>query len=270
MDGPPPTDPSIFDRDGQQQAEIPAPVSTAASSSATSRHGHASVGSTSSIRSPVNTQPQRHQLLSTTMAGRTLAAPTPPAQQIQQTASVPATASAPAPSAANDLFSLDFHNPTPAAANASAPAPKKDMKQDILSLYSTPSAPPAQPMFGGQFGAPVQAQAQNAWGQYAAAATTQPTSVQTTSMMGTTGWGASAGWNGQPAVPAQPSIWGAASPAAQQPQVVQQSFFDTNDIWASSSNQSNGAPATRGNLFGASSLPAKKDDVFGDIWGGFK
>lgn len=262
MDGPPPSDPSVLDDDASQEAEAPAPAPIAAPIS-TSRASHASTGSTSSIRSPVTTrQPQPHQLLSTAVAGRaTQAASQPaapqPSQQQQQ---------APAPPAANDLFSLDFHNPTPQA-SAPAAAPKKDVKQDILSLFSTPAAAaPPQATFG-QFGA-AQAQAQqNAWGQFAAApAPAAP--AQPTSMMGTAGagmWGASSGWAGQP-VAAQPNVWASNGPAAQQPQMTQQSLFSTNDIWASPSTSSNGG----GDLFGTTSLPTKKDDVFGDIWGGFK
>lgn len=267
MDGPPPSDPSVLDDVASQEAEapVPAPAPIAAPVS-TSRASHASTGSTSSIRSPVTTrQPQPHQLLSTAVAGRAVQAASQPAapQPSEQQQQAPA---APAASAANDLFSLDFHNPTPQA-SAPAAVPKKDVKQDILSLFSTPAAAaPPQAAFG-QFGA-AQAQAQNAWGQFAAApAAAAP--AQPTSMMGTAGagmWGASSGWAGQP-VAAQPNVWASNGPAAQQPQMTQQSLFSTNDIWASPAASSNGSG---GDLFGTTSLPAKKDDVFGDIWGGFK
>lgn len=262
MDGPPPTDPSVLDNGTVQEtpASAPAPAPIATSSSSASRSGHASSNSTSSLRSPVTTrQPQPHQLLSTAVAARSHAAAQPVPAPPQQ---APAPA-APTPSASNDLFSLDFHNPTPPAA---APAQKKDVKQDILSLFSTPAAPAAQPAFG-QFGV-AQAQAQNAWGQFAAAPVAAAP-VQATSMMGTTGWGATAGWNGQPAVAAQQNVWGATSPTAQQ-QMPQQNLFNTNDIWASASTPAAGS-GTGSNGFGAP-LPgmAKKDDVFGDLWGGFK
>ena len=59
----------------------------------------------------------------------------------------------------------------------------------------------------------------------------------------------------------------AAQPAPAQP--AQQSLFNTNDIWASSGAANANAAGAGGDLFG-STLPAKKDDVFGDIWGGFK
>ena len=244
MDGPPPSDPSVLDGGASQQAEAAAPPPIAAPPTASSsRASHASTGSTSSVRSPVTTrQPQPHQLLSTAVAGRATqavsqaAAPQPAQQQQPASAAAPA---APAPTAANDLFSLDFHNPAPQASAPAAAAPKKDVKQDILSLFSTPAAAaPSQAAFG-QFGAQAQPQ-QNAWGQYAAAPAAP---AQPTSMMGTAGpgmWGTSSGWAGQPAAAAQSNVWASTGPAAQQPQVAQQSLFNTNDIWASSA-PSNGA-----------------------------
>ena len=254
MDGPPPSDPSALEN-GTAEA-VPEPTPQTATSPSTSRPTHATTSSTSSLRSPVtNRQPQpHHQLLSASIAGRTAQATTQattPADQ--QPAAAPAAPAQATSAANNDLFSLDFHNPTPPANN---PPPRKDVKQDILSLFSTPTAAPAaaQPSAFGQFGsAPAQP---NVWGGFASAAAPAP--AQQANAFGAAMWGAP-----------QQNLWAAPAPAAQPAQPAQQqSLFNTNDVWASPSSNTT-APAAGGNLFG-SALPAKKDDVFGDIWGGFK
>ena len=99
-------------------------------------------------------------------------------------------------------------------------------------------------------------------------------------MMGTTGWGAEGGWN--PSVPAlnaaqsaQNGIWGgftSASTGGASKPAMGGGLFETQNVW--------GAPATNGSaggmdLFGSSApngqqQAQKKDDAFGDIWGGFK
>lgn len=262
MDCPPSADPSVLE--GGAAEEAPAPVAPVIPPPAT-RPTHNPSSSTASARSVTNRQPQPHQLLSSTVAARsTQAAQQAAAAQAQQQAAAPAPAPA-APTASNDLFSLDFHNPTPPA---STPPPKKDVKQDILSLFSTaaPAAAPVQNAFGQYGGVPAgAAQAQNAWGQFAAAAPAAAP-AQATSMMGSAGpgmWGVSSGWNA-PAAPAQPNLWGnPAQPGQPQPQ---QNILNTNDIWASPG----GSTANGGNMFASSAGMAKKDDVFGDIWGGFK
>ena len=283
-EGPVPSDPSVLDTGSSALAAQPEPVAAPPPVSAPPR-GHAPTSSVSSARAtPVtNRQPQPHQLLSTSMTNRPTAQPAAPqptqAPQQQPVAAQPAQATA-----ANDLFSLDFHNPTPPAPQAQAP--KKDVKQDILSLFSTP-APQAAPAYGvaqNQFAAQQPAfgqQPQNVWGA-PVAAQPQQQHQQPTSMVGQNGvgmWGVSSGWNQAPAAPAQSNLWGqpAAAPAPApglggygQPQAAPQqpSLFDTNDIWGSSN-----AGATGGaNLFGGSTTATqqKKDDVFGDIWGGFK
>ena len=81
-------------------------------------------------------------------------------------------------------------------------------------------------------------------------------------------WGASSGWSAPAPAANQSNLWGASSPAASQP-VSQQSLFNTNDIWASSgSGAASGGGG--GDLFGGSVGQQKKDDAFGDLWGGFK
>ncbi|KAK7041805.1 ARF GAP with effector function(s) [Paramarasmius palmivorus] len=271
LEGPPPSNPSALDNG--QSAASPAAAAPPAQQTPPPRSTHTPTNSLSSRQPapPVTTrQSQGHQLLSAGLVNQHHPRAPPPSNP----APAPA-APAPAPPKApeNDLFSLDFHTPTsvspsPGSNNPTGPAPKKDVKQDILSLFSTPAAaqpaPSAQSGFGqfGQFGgvtqsspwgAPAQSQSQNA---------TQPTS-----MMGNNGvgmWGASSGWNAA-APPTQSNVWGAPAsspPVTQQPNL----FASSNDIWGGGSTGGQQDP------FGSfSAAPAqKKDDVFGDIWGGFK
>ncbi|EKM60551.1 uncharacterized protein PHACADRAFT_246561 [Phanerochaete carnosa HHB-10118-sp] len=245
MDGPPPSDPSVLEDGAAEPAPEPTPQSIPSPS--TSRPTHAPTSSTNSARASVTTrQPQPHQLLSTSIAGRPTQATSQAAAAAQQPAAAAAQA---APAATNDLFSLDFHNPTPPA---SSPPPQKDVKQDILSLFSAPAAAApaaAPPSAFGQFGGAAPAQA-NVWGGFTSAAAAPQANA-----FGAATWGAP-----------QQNLW--AVPAAQPAQPAQQSLFGTNDIWATSSSNTTSS-AAGGDPFG-STPPAKKDDVFGDIWGGFK
>jgi len=281
-EGPVPTDPSVLE-DGAAPEPAVSPTTTAAAAFSVptaQRPTHASSPSVGSARGVplTNRQPQPHQLLSTAIAGRTNVSQATTAQP-QPTSSVAAPPAAPA-SAANDLFSLDFHNPTPTAF-PSAQAPKKDAKQDILSLFSTPAPNAANPAANafGQFASAQPTMQQNVWGgqQWGATpAAVQPAQAPVTSMVGNNGtsmWGASSGWNASPAT-AQPqsNLWGGATTTMQPTQrpsqpAAQPSLFNTNDVWGSSGSTAGGG----GDLFG-STLPGmqKKDDVFGDIWGGSK
>lgn len=307
-DGPPPQDPSIL-----EEGAPSTPVATSAATPATptsARPTHTPTASTGSVRinapGVTNRQPQPHQLLSTTVAARNAqaaAAAPPKAPQPQQPQAPTPAQQQPAQSASNDLFSLDFHNPTPPAQSQ---APKKDVKQDILSLFSS-AAPAAAAQaqasypgvaagvnaFGGFASAAMPPQ-QNVWGaaqapMQQAQPPAQQAQFQPTSMMGNAGagmWGASSGWNAPSVSAASTNLWGAptitnsapnnnqfggfaqAQPAAQP---STQSFFNTSDIWASSATTSTTAPGG-GNAFGSSmgGGSQKQDDVFGDIWGGFK
>ncbi|TFK47916.1 ArfGap-domain-containing protein [Heliocybe sulcata] len=253
MEGPPPSDPSVLE-DGPDSAPA-APASPAPKSAPSNSSRPTSLVSPPQAAPPVTTrQPQPHQLLSTAVQQSRAAVPQP-----QQ-----AAAPAPAPAPANDLFSLDFHAPTPPANNAasstSPSAPKKDVKQDILSLFSVPSPTAAAPM------------AQSPWGQ-PQAPTHAHTNSQTgnISMMGTNGagmWGASSGWNAPvPAQPAQGNLWSQPAQPAQQ-----DSLFATNDTWGATA----AGGAASNDLFStpfsttAPQQTQKKDDVFGDLWGDFK
>jgi stromal membrane-associated protein len=261
MEGPPPSDPSTLDngsapstRQPEQQANsIPATARSSGATDSSSRRAASPI-----VQAPLTTrQPQSHQLLSsthtkqTTRAGTTNSAiqhsPTP--EQPQQKAPE------------NDLFSLDFHAP-PVTASTPTNLPKKDVKQDILSLFSTPAAPAAAPPYG-QFGAATQP---SPWAQ---AGPAQP-QAQPTSMVGSNGtgmWGTSSGWSGAtPVPPAQGNLWGTPTPTQQQ---THQALSNMSDLWGSSATASGGGSDMFNAPFASSAQP-KKDDVFGDLWGEFK
>ncbi|KAF9524664.1 hypothetical protein CPB83DRAFT_601110 [Crepidotus variabilis] len=241
MEGPPPTNPSVLDS-GTASSSAPT-VASPPQQTLTAVQPNRQTHNASSSVSSVNRQPQGHPLLSSTYnASRTQVAP--PAKP----ATPPVQPQAPKP--AEDIFSLDFHAP---AATAATAEPKKDVKNDILSLFSSAPVAP-NPGFNQQAawtGAlHVQPQQQSAL------------PVAPTSMMGTNGvgmWGTSSGW-AQPAAPAQPNIWNNTQP--------QTNLFDTNSVWGGTA--STGAGASQ-DLFSTPTAPVqKKDDAFGDIWGGFK
>ncbi|KAI0641085.1 hypothetical protein C8Q79DRAFT_920122 [Trametes meyenii] len=270
-EGPPPQDPSVLEGDAPATpAAAPAqpapPLQTASPTTHTSR---ASISA--------HPQQQTHQLLSTSVAASRQVAAQPAQQQQVQVQAQPSPPQQQQPqTAALDLFSLDFH--APASPPPQQEQPKKDVKSEIMSLFST-AAPvaPAQNAYAGavagagsQFGAQPQVQAQQGqFGQWGAPAGAfgqpqpqqQQPVAQQTSMMGNAGvglWGASSGWNAAPTAATaqtQPNIWASGGVPAQQ-----QSLFSTSDVWSTPS-----AGASAG------VVPAqKKDDVFGDLWGGFK
>ncbi|KZT09023.1 ArfGap-domain-containing protein [Laetiporus sulphureus 93-53] len=259
MEGPPPSDPSSLE---SQAPSTPVHTPAAAAAAAvqtppaprTSTPVESKITATASRLSSISVsrQPQPHQLLSASVANRSHQAQTAP----------PAQAQSQAPAATHELFSLDFHAPAapPSQPEAEAAPAKKDAKQDILSLYSKATSPAVPSAAFGQF-----TSVQAAWGAFDVQAAQQTAASPVTSMTGTTGvgmWGTSSGWTGAPAAAAQPSIW--SSPASQ-PAMSQQSLFTTSDVWGSSG----GGTAAEGHMF-SSSVKQKKDDAFGDIWGGFK
>ncbi|KZT24719.1 ArfGap-domain-containing protein [Neolentinus lepideus HHB14362 ss-1] len=266
MEGPPPSDPSVLD-DGAESAPVASAAPPPPLAPVISHSSRPSLVSAPHAAPPVTTrQPQPHQLLSTAVQQSRVAAPQPPNQQAPD--STPPAATVPA----NDLFSLDFHSPIPSASSSSAisaSAPKKDVKQDILSLFSAPSPVTATPMAQGGFGAfGVAPTTASPWGQPQAPthAHSQSSGV---SMMGTNGagmWGASSGWSA-PGPPAQGNLWSQPAQPAQQ-----DSLLAANDVWGSTTV--NGS--TGNDLFSTpfsttvSAQPQKKDDVFGDLWGDFK
>ncbi|RPD59484.1 ArfGap-domain-containing protein [Lentinus tigrinus ALCF2SS1-6] len=281
-EGPPPEDPAVLEADAPAPAAV-APPTHAAPPAQAPTPSHASRASVSSLNATRATQP--HQLLSTAIAASRTPAAAIPAPQAQQAHVQQPQQQQQPQSAAVDLFSLDFHAPTSSTPQPTQQEqPKKDVKAEIMSLFST--AAPAQPnAFGGagagMFGAaPVQAQNQfggfggmggaaaqaNPWGAMGGAGglgqpqqpqQQQQPVPQQTSMMGNAGvgmWGANSGWNAAPAAPAQSSLWATPAPASQQ------SLFTTSDVW--SNPAANTAPT------GAAA--PKTNDAFGDLWGGFK
>jgi len=282
-EGPPPDDPSTL------ESSTPADSSTATVPVSEARISpprsppitSPSTAPVVTTTTPATASRTQHQLLSaqhkripsipqSTVAASTAIAAAIVGGKVQTTS--------PTSTAQNDLFTLDF---SPASTPATPPAPKKDVKNDILSLFSqTPTATPqsttspwstAKPnssLFHGPQAAPAPAP----------------------SMMGTSGvgmWGADTGWSQPPAgsglapnafapVPAAMSganIWG--NPASAAPAPAANPLFATQNVWG---NPAPAQPTNGGNVdpfssFGAStsSTPAaKKDDAFGDIWSSFK
>lgn len=270
LDGPPPSDPSVLESESTSAPLVQEPVQQPPAAPSSSRPTHVTNNSLSSrrpaspiVQSPVTSrQPQPHQLLS---AGHSNQFPRP------SVAARSAAPQAPQPEQKapdNDLFTLDFHAPPlTSSGNGMEPsAQPKDVKQDILSLFSAPPAaapaPVSVPSAFGQFNTAPQ---QPSW------SSSQP-HAQPTSMMGSSGtgvWGASSGWNSAVAPPAQGNLWGNPTPL-QQPTQQQPNMFGTADVWGSTVK---GAPGSgNGDLFNTpfAGTPQKKDDVFGDLWGGFK
>ncbi|KIJ45221.1 hypothetical protein M422DRAFT_30074 [Sphaerobolus stellatus SS14] len=269
MEGPPPADPSVLEGAREHYSENPPAPEPATIVQTQARQA---IPPPNQSRQPVQSQPR--PLLSSQVASKS-AAPIP--APTATSAPVPAPAAAPVTSVKDDLFSLDFHQP-PQQQQAQPAASQKDFKSNILSLYNSGPAPGTGVLGGGLAGF--------------GAASAQPTASQTTSMVGNGGtamWGAQSGWNvptaaaanpwGQPA-PAQNNIW--VQPQPQQQQAVdayggapqqQASSFGSQNVWTGSTQTTSAS----GDLFGAFATPApatqpaaKKDDAFGDLWGGFK
>lgn len=297
LDGPPPSDPSFL----ETESGIPVASTPASSELLTGTQPpplpppQTQTQLRTNTHMPVIRPPHHHQLLSTAVAGRappTIDPPVPGPGQPQAPAQAPAQQKAPEPE--NDLFSLDFHAPTNNGMMQKQPQPKKDVKNDILSLFSPPAQTNTAAANNNAFGQfqsspPNSAGASSsaAWGSFGVSA--QPTHVkqqpQTTSMMGTNGvgaWGASSGWTAPAAAPpAQGNLWGAPMTAPAQQQ--QPDLFGGN-VWGSSGAGGLGSGSGLGNggmdLWGSSGGGVgtvqgaqgtqKKDDAFGDIWGGFK
>lgn len=203
---------------------------------------HPSVPTVTSAVSARHTQP--HQLLSTQYARGQVTSQSIPTQ----VTSTPAPAPAPVPASENDLFSLDFHAPPVDATPMTEHVPKKDTKQDILSLFGAQAAP-------------------SPWSQVQAQATQPlpPFSNATTGSSSTTNWNVGHNWNNA-APPIQLNVWGATTPA-QQPSML----GSGSEIWGGSGGSFAGANAGPiGPSTPASSTQSNKEDVFGDIWGSIK
>jgi stromal membrane-associated protein len=302
VEGPPPADPSTLESSTPAESSTSAVFDSVAPISpphppSTSSPSPAPVVTTTT---PVVASRAQHQLLSA-QHKRIPSIPKP----ISAGPAAVAAGATPASSTQNDLFTLDF---SPATSPAATPAPKKDVKNDILSLFgqaptvaaqsttstTTPSPWSTDKPNPSLFGAPQGHPAPNP------------------SMMGTSGvsmWGAGTGWSqsttapvpapnafgsfGVPSVPSAMSganIWNGPVSAAPAPAAVSESLyysevpilkrtpqnplFATQDVWG---NPAPGQPANGGNIGfsnpsnSTTSAPAaKKDDAFGDIWSSFK
>jgi stromal membrane-associated protein len=269
MEGPPPSDPSVLEDADELGQSISAPDSAAigngtrqppAAEAAGSRHtGAAPAPSHASAASPTPTtrQSQPHHLLSTSHA-RTGSSGT--ATKLKPQPAVGHSVAAPTPPTAplDELFSLDFHAPSSSSITAAREEPKKDVKQDILSLYSTPA--PATGAFA-PFGALQQPQLQ----QF------QPA----TSMMGENGtghWGVGSGWNNPATAAVQANVWGNPSAPPSQPS-QSLGFAGNGNPWSSSPSVVSDVGRVPG-IGGAdlwSTSPSlgtapQKEDAFADLW----
>ncbi|KAM6497816.1 putative GTPase activating protein for Arf domain containing protein [Amanita muscaria] len=246
MEGPLPQDPSVLEQTGQDAQQTPPP----------SGPSHVKTNSTTVVsQSALQTaaaavrQPQTHQLLS---ANFSTAGPTTSSTSLAPLKNAAAEPQVSAPN--NDLFSLDFHAPARETASATFEQPKKDVKQDILSLYSTTTKP--------QTSTAVPQASASPWAAGVADSHKAPTSMIGTNGVGA--WGASSGWTA--AAPAQPNLWGDSGTVPVLPS--QSSLLNTSDIWSTSSSSQN-QPSH--DLFNTTTQNvAKKDDVFGDLWGGYR
>ncbi|KAF8330444.1 uncharacterized protein EI90DRAFT_2922255 [Cantharellus anzutake] len=237
MDGTPPEDPSVLDSSDQSSKP---PVRRISMASEPPVKQEPTQDLTTNAPPSSAKPPRQHTLLSTAIRSKPVqGAPVAPA---------PPTTAVTSPPVRDDIFSLDF---TPPSSNPPAPTPKSDVKNDIMSLFSSSAAAP-----------------------------TVSVPQQQTSLVGHTGvghWGVQSGWSAQPPG-AAPNPWGsfssqpqlatttipASTPATSIPNTTSQ------NIWASPQQQ----PLQQSNdLFGSnitSFKQTKKDDAFGDIWGGFK
>ena len=198
LEGPPPDDPSVLDASGSPATPStqPHPLSEQAAPSL-SNSATRSTRTTTPVSVAVPRQQQTHQLISANYANRL----TP--LGASQSAFLPPPEPAPrlqAKAPENDLFSLDFNAPVPAAP---VPEPKKDVKQDILSLFSSNPVAAASPVQT----APTQSLT---W--QGNVPQQQPAATSMIGSSGTGMWGASSGWSGAvPVIPAQPNIWNSAT-----------------------------------------------------------
>jgi stromal membrane-associated protein len=241
LDGPPPEDPSIL----EDEPPISTPPRTLQDPLGSMHHS-----SETSVKKPPTTsthatQPQRN-LLSMSISNQDQ-----PNSYILQQGSTPSRVATqthqPRVSATNnDLFDLDFRAPSTIPATSS-PTATRDVKTDILSLFSTTPKFPVS----NTTQTPVRETSGNFQVQQAASSM---------SMTGSTGighWGVHSGWTPQATLLNQSNLW--ASQPAPQPQATAHNPNPSN-VWASTDRVTSVLP----------NEPSKKqDDVFGDLWGGY-
>jgi stromal membrane-associated protein len=248
MEGPLPTDPSVLEKSVNEtlnplsnptSASLP-PAPLLSNSSVTSSTAQRGIGTTRA--------PEVHQLLSShhsNQRAHTLAERNDHISTVD-----PRTSFAPP----DDLFSLDFNNSTAPSPPVVVPhneivTSKKDVKNDILSLFSS-STPAAAPVWNN----------------------TNPQPSQPTSMIGTQGvsmWGANSGWNDPSSQQAstQPTVW-QSNAASMTSNTANIGLFAGPNVWDVHNSTVPPKPSTNADPF--SSGAPKHDDAFGDIWNRFK
>lgn len=136
-DEPPPSDPRVLENQGSRTAS--AAESKPQETPLLQSSSRSSMIFSDLSASQVSHQPRAHQLLSSPLTKKT-----PAASPVATTKSTPSVEPARTPQAPqitqNDLFSLDFHSPPPSDVPQQQPV-KKDVKQDILSLFSNNTHP---------------------------------------------------------------------------------------------------------------------------------
>jgi len=201
IEGPPPDDPSTLESNTPAESSTIAvsdsvtPISPPHPPSITSPSPAPVVTTTT----PVVASRTQHQLLSA-QHKRVPSIPRPNAAA----PTVVATGTSPASNTQNDLFTLDF---SPATTPAATAIPKKDVKNDILSLFAQTPTATAQSTTS-----PTTTPWSTTKPNPSLFGTSQATPAPAPSMMGTSGvgmWGAGTGWTQTPttSVPA-PNAFG--------------------------------------------------------------
>jgi len=230
LDGPPPIDPSVLEQEDDASQPVPATSENVGEEASVFRD--LSVPEVSIVNALPTTGP--YPLLSTALlssqrgnASVTKSRPKSP----------PVSAPAPPP---DDLFSLDFHSaPTP----SNSQGPPRDVKNDIMSLFSATTAPTAPAIPNGT----------SVWGG------SQPwTTAQPATNTASDPWG-----NFTSAVPAESSSQGVSGFAR-----AQQAPNFAQNVWANSSASSQPSGPGGGLWASDPSNPstASKGDAFADIW----
>ncbi|KAG6849468.1 hypothetical protein H0H93_008195 [Arthromyces matolae] len=253
LEGPPPSNPSDLEKTTKSSAPQSHEPPLAPP-----------IPSSRGVPAPVARNTQSHPLLSSNFA----AIPSRPEPTTLPQSTPPAAAAGLAqPKASeNDLFSLDFHAPansTPVASDL----PKKDVKQDILSLFSS-SQPPSIPV-ASTFGHPGVATSTSPWATATSNTQQQQPAMSGNGTAGIGAWGGSSGWVPHPVAASATassiqSNWGATPSAV----TNQSGLFNTAAVWGTSpvlAQDSFGPPPTA-----PVQANTKNDDAFGDLWGGFK
>ncbi|PVF95755.1 ArfGap-domain-containing protein [Serendipita vermifera] len=245
MEGPPPSDPSSLEQAAAEEEEQASP-STNTDAPETNK-----ASNTQLLDNPLPAPPVLTSTSASARPGPQISSHNLLSSSHNRTSSLQtAQSSNPIPThtstSQNDLFSLDFSSsPAPPPQNIDT-ASKKDVKQDILALFSNTASVAAPPV--ASFNNPLQQQ--------------QPAQ----SLIGSGGpaaWGADS-WSSAPSnIPGVANIWANSSTS------YNNLGFASQDIWGS-----NKADSHSSNIYSSSSTssqpPKKSDSAFDDLWGNFK